>query len=102
MIHGAVLQTDDLLNEATEAEPFSGAAAFVFTTDGVQINAIYRGGKGFFYKNDVISQALFFTMSIEILAKKLYEMLGQEKLHILQEDMFRKIVSEATGNEKNV
>ena len=40
-------------------------------------------------------------MSIEILAKKLYEMLGQEKLHILQEDMFRKIVSEA-GNEKNV
>ena len=38
MIHGAVLQTDDLLNEATEAEPFSGAAAIQFTKEAEQIN----------------------------------------------------------------
>ena len=35
MYHGAILRTDRLLDEVTEAEAFTGDAVCVFATDGV-------------------------------------------------------------------
>lgn len=52
MIHGAILRTDRLSNETTEAIPFSGDGVCVFRTDGVSVEGDYYGDKSTFYKNN--------------------------------------------------
>ena len=50
MYHGAILRTDRLRDEVTEAEASTGDAVCVFATDGVQVKGKYRGGKGVFIR----------------------------------------------------
>lgn len=106
MIHGAILRTDRLLDEVTEAEAFTGDAVCVFTTDGVQVKGKYRGGKGVFYKNDKNAKALFFVTAMDILSEKIFEMLGRDALIRLQNAtllrLSEKARAEASAHEKNV
>lgn len=106
MYHGAILRTDRLLNEATEAVPFTGDAVCVFTTDGVQSKGVFRGEKGFFYKNDKAAEIEFFSGIMDMLGEALFEMVGREEfIRIQNATLLRlneKAKAEACAHEKNL
>lgn len=84
MIHGAILRTDRLSNETTEAIPFSGDGVCVFRTDGVSVEGDYYGDKSTFYKNNKAAMLDFFASVMDMLGEQIYEQLGREELIRLQ------------------
>lgn len=106
MIHGAILRTDRLLDEVTEAEAFTGDAVCVFTTDGVQVKGKYRGGKGVFYKNDKEALMQFYATIVDVISEKLYEMVGHDEFIRRQNATLLRLSERAragaSAHEKNV
>ena len=106
MYHGAILRTDRLLDEVTEAEAFTGDAVCVFATDGVQVKGKYYGDKSVFYKNDKNAKAVFLAAAMDMLGEKIYEMLGREVLIRLQNATLLRLSEKtragASAHEKNV
>lgn len=107
MIHGAILRTDRLLNEAREAEPFTGDAVMVFTTDGIQVKGKYLGERSPFYKNDKNSLALFYAAVMDMIGEKMYEMIGGKGLIRVQNATLLRMnvkerAEEQSRDEKNV
>ena len=106
MYHGAILRTDRLLDEVTEAEAFTGDAVCVFATDGVQVKGQYRGGNGVFYKNDKEALMQFYETIVDVISEKLYEMVGNDEFIRRQNATLLRLSEKAragvSAHEKNV
>ena len=101
MIHGAILRTDRLSNEATEAIPFSGDGVCVFRTDGVSVEGSYYGDKSTFYKNNKAAMLDFFASVMDMLGEQIYEFLGREELIRLQNNTLLRMGTKGKAEGKD-